>query len=273
MITLWKERLLSQGAMLFACLAFFAIVPTVAVSACPIEPKMVRIPAGTFSMGSPKDEAGRFDDETLYRVSVGGFSIGQYDVTFAEYDCFLNDVDGRVPSDAGWGRGNRPVINVSWQEATAYAQWLSKKTGEQYRLPTEAEWEYAARAGTTTAYYWGNQASHEYANYGKDDCCGGLAEGKDKWVYTSPVGSFAPNPWGLYDMLGNVWQWTCSAYNKSYGSGDEKVCASDDSDVGRVSRGGGWYCVPRGVRAALRADYAPTGRYNGVLGFRLARTN
>ena len=264
MITLWKERLLSQGAMLFACLAFFAIVPTVAVSACPIEPEMVRIPAGHFLMGSPEDEAGRSGDETLYRVSVGGFSIGKYDVTFAEYACFLNDVGGRVPSDEGWGSENRPVINVSWQEATAYAQWLSKKTGKQYRLPTEAEWEYAARAGTNTAY-WGNDIGRNNANC---NGCGSRWDAKQ----TAPVGSFAPNPWGLYDMLGNVWQWTCSAYNKSYGSGDEKVCASDDSDASRVFRGGSWRGVPLVVRAAVR-DYGAPAFRNFVLGFRLARTN
>jgi formylglycine-generating enzyme required for sulfatase activity len=171
-------------------------------------PEMVWIPAGSFRMGDLQG-GGSSDEKPIHRVSVSRFAIGKYEVTFAEYDKFAQATGRKKPYDEGWGRGNRPVINVSWYDATAYAEWLSKQTGQQYRLPTEAEWEYAARAGTTTKYWWGNTASHEYANYGAESW-GPLAKGKDRWEYTAPVGSFAANPFGIYDTVGNVWEWTCS---------------------------------------------------------------
>jgi formylglycine-generating enzyme required for sulfatase activity len=217
-------------------------------------PEMVRIPAGSFKMGNNT-------------VSMKSFYMGKYEVTFAEYDQFA-EADGREkPNDWGWGRGNRPVINVSWHDATAYAEWLSQQTGETYRLPTEAEWEYAARAGTETKYWWGNTASHEYANYGKDKCCGGLLEGKDRWKYTSPVGSFSANPFGLYDTAGNVWEWTCSEYKDNY-NGQEKQCSTSASRI--VLRGGSWNGVPMLVRSDYRFRFVPT--YGSwYYGFRLLR--
>ncbi len=253
-------------AGLFYCLAL--VVP--AVAACVIEPEMVRIPAGQFTIGSSPRETGHEKDEAETSVDVPSFAMGKYAVTFAEYDCFFKAVGGKKPDDEGWGRGKRPVINVSWFEATAYAEWLSKQTGRHYRLPTEAEWEYAARAGTETAYYWGNQASHEYANYGAEECCSGLAKGKDQWVNTAPVGSFAPNPWGLYDMLGNVYQWTCSVYDAGY-NGGEKVCASNNDAKSRRSyRGGSWGGVPLWLRAAIR-DWSDPGDRGDFVGFRLVQ--
>ncbi|TGO03475.1 hypothetical protein PN36_05930 [Candidatus Thiomargarita nelsonii] len=218
---------------------------------------MVKIPAGRFRMGGNE-------------VSVSAFAMGKYEVTFAEYDKFAEATGREKPDDRGWGRGNRPVINVSWYDANAYAEWLSEQTGKQYRLPTEAQWEYGARAGTETEYWWGNTASHEYANYGADECCSGLAEGKDRWEYTAPVGSFAANPFGLYDTAGNVWEWTCSEYESRY-SGQEQRCAKKINENNRLSlRGGSWINDTTRVRSAYRNGRRPTYR-NGVVGFRLAR--
>jgi len=140
----------------------------------------------------------------------------RYEVTFEEYDRFADATGRDKPKDKGWGRGKRPVINVSWDDAKAYVDWLSEQTDESYGLPSEAQWEYAARAGTTTKYWWGNTAYHEYANYGTEKCCAGLKTGKDKWKNTSPVGSFEPNPFGLYDMVGNVWEWVADPYHDNY---------------------------------------------------------
>jgi formylglycine-generating enzyme required for sulfatase activity len=229
-------------------------------------PEMVMIPAGSFRMGDIQGD-GRSNEQPVHEVSVGKFAMGKYEVTFAEYDKFAEATGRKKPNDRGWGRGNRPVINVSWNDATAYAKWLSDETGKQYRLPTEAEWEYAARAGTDTKYWWGNTASHEYANYGTDNCCSGLAKGKDRWEYTSPVGSFAANQFGLYDTSGNLWEWTCSEYTDKY-TGKEKVCINNNSNKNRVLRGGSWVNFPAYLRAAGRHWLTPDYRYV-YCGFRL----
>ncbi|MDM8558256.1 SUMF1/EgtB/PvdO family nonheme iron enzyme [Candidatus Parabeggiatoa sp. HSG14] len=258
-------------------------------------PEMVWIPAGTFRMGDI--QGGGYDSEKpVHSVSVNRFSMGRYEVTVGEFRRFVNATryktdaekgDGcYVYDDGSWGKqkdanwrnpyfsqkDNQPVVCVSWNDATAYTEWLSQQTGEQYRLPTEAEWEYAARAGTETKYWWGNIASHEYANYGKDKCCDGLAKGKDRWKYTSPVGSFQPNPFGLYDTVGNVWEWTCSEYENRY-KGKEKQCLSKNraNNEYRLSfRGGAWYYLARRLRSAYRVRGEPAFR-GGGLGFRVAR--
>jgi len=233
-------------------------------------PEMVWIPAGSFRMGDLQG-GGNKDEKPIHQVSVGRFAMGRYEVTFAEYDKFAQATGRQKPSDEGWGRGNRPVINVSWHEATAYAKWLSQQTGQQYRLPTEAEWGYAARARTTTKYWWGNTASHEYANYGADSCCSGLAKGKDRWKYTSPVGSFEPNPFSLYDTVGNVWEWTCSLYDKKYNGKEQKCLIKSNSKSNYfVLRGGSWYNEARVVRSVSHLRRQPARRFWEV-GFRLAR--
>jgi formylglycine-generating enzyme required for sulfatase activity/endogenous inhibitor of DNA gyrase (YacG/DUF329 family) len=222
-------------------------------------PEMVRIPAGSFRMGDIQGD-GYSNGKPVHTVYVNSFAIGKYEVTFAEYDQFA-EADGREkPNDRGWGRGNRPVINVSWHDATAYAEWLSQQTGQNYRLPTEAEWEYAARAGTETKYWWGNEIDSNKANC---DGCGSQWDNKQ----TAPSGSFSANPFGLHDTAGNVWEWTCSEYTDKY-NGQEKQCSTSASRF--VLRGGSWNSDPRGVRSADRDRDEPTGR-NGDYGFRLVR--
>jgi formylglycine-generating enzyme required for sulfatase activity len=238
---------------------------------------MVTIPAGRFAMGSPATEPGHYMERgEQHAVTIPrAFAVGKYEVTFAEWDACVADggCGGYRPGDNGWGRGNRPVINVSWNDAKSYVMWLSGKTGKLYRLLSESEWEYAARAGTTTPYYWGERASHELANYGKDECCDGLAQGADQWVNTSPVGSFPPNGFGLYDMAGNVEEWCEDNWHAAYAGNppsDGSVWAGGDNTF-RVVRGGSWYRDPLYLRSAGRGNYRPDDR-GLVIGFRVART-
>jgi formylglycine-generating enzyme required for sulfatase activity len=170
-------------------------------------PEMIVIPAGEFTMGSPKTEKGRFNNEDQQMVTIAQpFAASKFDVTFADWDACVA-VGGCPPvGDSGMGRGTKPVINVSWDEAERYVAWLSRMTGHRYRLLTEAEWEYAAGAGTTTAYYWGAEIGKGNANC---NGCGSQWDGKQ----TSPVGSFEPNAFGLYDMAGNVFQWLYDCYD------------------------------------------------------------
>jgi formylglycine-generating enzyme required for sulfatase activity len=249
--------------------------PPAAPRAAVSEPEMVRIPGGSFVMGSPASEAGRGADEGPQRtVSVRAFEVGKYEVTFAQWDACVADggCGGHRPADQGWGRGRQPLINVSWNDAQEYVQWLSRRTGKSYRLLTEAEWEYAARAGTTNPYPWGSTASHEYANYGAESCCSGLASGRDQWVNTAPVGSFGANGFGLHDMHGNVWEWVEDCYKENYsGAPADGSSFINQSCSSRVLRGGSWYYGPRYLRSADRYRDPPSNRFNDV-GFRLART-
>ncbi|MDS4032393.1 MAG: SUMF1/EgtB/PvdO family nonheme iron enzyme [Candidatus Contendobacter sp.] len=235
-------------------------------------PAMVVIPAGDFQMGSPPNEPQRDSNERQHRVRVASFAMGQYEVTFEEYDRFCAATGREKPSDEGWGRGRRPVINVDWNKAVTYTEWLSKQTGKQYRLPTEAEWEYAARAGTTTPFWAGRCVHTDQANYlgygyGSPDC--GAKTGVDRQK-TLPVGSFKPNPWGLYDTMGNVWEWTCSAFGEEY-DGAEAKCHKKDIIGPLALRGGAWTDAPAGVRSAARYGADPAARAS-LLGFRLARS-
>jgi formylglycine-generating enzyme required for sulfatase activity/predicted Ser/Thr protein kinase len=222
-------------------------------------PQMVWIPAGTFQMGDIQG-GGDADEQPVHQVSVAQFAMGRYEITFAEYDKFAQATGREKPDDRGWGRGNRPVIYVSWHDVKAYADWLTEQTGQNYRLPTEAEWEYAARAGTNTKYWWGNEIGANQANCINDYC-------KDNFEYTAPVGSFSPNPFGLHDTAGNVWEWTCSEYEDRY-QGKEKRCVSDAGLF--VLRGGSWDDIAWRTRAADRTRNVPANR-NGGLGVRLAR--
>jgi formylglycine-generating enzyme required for sulfatase activity len=211
-------------------------------------PKMAQLPSAIARMG----------DNLEHSVPISQFAMGVHEVTFAEYDKFAEATGRSKPSDRGWGRGNRPVINVSWHDATAYTDWLSEQTGHEYRLPTEAQWEYAARAGTETKYWWGNEVGSNNANCSN---CG------DNYQYTAPVGSFAANPFGLYDTAGNVREWTCSQYEGSY-NGQEQRYAKGGGRF--VLRGGAWGSLASGTRSANRSNDGPTNRSYSY-GFRPAR--
>ncbi|MEF8750974.1 MAG: SUMF1/EgtB/PvdO family nonheme iron enzyme [Candidatus Accumulibacter necessarius] len=231
-------------------------------------PEMVVIPAGSLLMGSPAAEKGRRDWEgPQHKVTLPqAFAVGRYEVTFDEWDaCVAAGGCRHTPGDANWGRGRRPVINVNWDDAQAYVAWLVKKTGKAYRLLSEAEWEYAARAGTATAYPWGEDLGTNRGNFAFS---GSQWSGKQ----TAPVGSFAPNGFGLYDMIGNVWEWTQDCWNETYTGAPDDGRAWESGDCGRrVVRGGSWCFELVIARAAFRNRYVP-GLRNYFLGFRLART-
>ncbi len=219
-------------------------------------PVMVKIPAGHFQMGDIEG-SGDKDERPIHLISVASFAMCRSEVTFAEYDQFAEATARDKPYDNGYGRGNRPVINVSWDDARAYLAWLSKQTNKDYGLPSEAQWEYAARAGTTTKYWWGDVASHDNANYGTNNCCNGLIKGKDRWKYTSPAGSFEPNPFNLYDMIGNVWEWVADPYHNNYKNAPEDGSVWGDKNAEEmgdnwVLRGCSWYNNPRICRVSNR---------------------
>ena len=246
-------------------------------------PEMVVIPAGTFRMGSPNDEKGRSDDEgPVHSVSFDRpFAMAKHEITFEQWDACVRDGGcSHKPDDKGWGRDQRPVINVSWEDARKYLKWLSKKTGESYRLPSEAEWEYAARAGATTARFWGDDpdAACRYANV--HDETGKRKNGfswthhacDDGYAKTAPAGSFEANGFGLRDMLGNVWEWTQDCWDEDYEGAPDNGSAWTEGDCRRrVLRGGSWVNEPDYVRSAFRNGSNAGNRYDD-LGFRPART-
>jgi formylglycine-generating enzyme required for sulfatase activity len=235
----------------------------------PLEPEMVRIPAGTFMMGSPESEKDWQSTEGPQReVTIAAFEMGKYEVTFDEYDVFAKATNRKLPDDSGgWGRGKQPVINVSWQDAQAYVQWLSAQTSKKYRLPTEAEWEYAARAGTTTRYWWGDDIGNNNA------VCDGCGSQWDK-KQTAPVGSFKSNAFGLYDTAGNMQEWVQDCWHDNYTNaptdGSAWGNANGDNCSTRMTRGGSWYSNPQDLRSAYRSTFFHVGA-GIVLGFRIAR--
>lgn len=248
-------------------------------SECVQCPEMVVIPAGTFVMGSPETEENRLDQEgPAHSVTVGRFAIARTEVTFEQWDACVADggCRGYTPPDDGVSRIGFPAYNITWNDAQAYVAWLNDQApGDPYRLPTEAEWEYAARAGTTTAYYWGDAPDRAYANMGREICCIGAAEGPDEWIGASPVASFKPNAFGLFDMAGNLWEWTEDHYHDTYtgapSDGSEWARQSKGGPPGRrVLRGGSYKDRPFQVRSAIRISNDPDWRLN-VYGFRPAR--
>jgi formylglycine-generating enzyme required for sulfatase activity len=203
------------------------------------------------------------------------FALGNYPVTFANWDAAIA-VGARLdrPVDEGWGRDRRPVIGVSWEDARSYIDWLNRRLGladrpDAYRLPSEAEWEFACRAGTTTSFSFGDAVSTAQANFNGDTCDGG--ENRRK---TTPVGAFPPNPFGLHDMHGNVWEWCEDAWNADYsgtGRPDDGSAWSSGITSRRVVRGGSWKSGALELRSASRSSYSPIDRGDNI-GFRLART-
>jgi formylglycine-generating enzyme required for sulfatase activity len=237
-------------------------------------PEMIVIPPGKFMMGSLVTEKGRYDYEDdgyghQHKVTIAKpFAVSKYEVTFAEWDACVavgGCPRGGMSQDQGWGRGTQPVINVNWEEARQYAAWLSRMTGKPYRLLSEAEWEYAARAFTQTRFSWGNNVGR-----GNASCyeCG------SRWDYKqpAPVGSFKPNSFGLYDMHGNVWEWVEDCYHPTYEGAptDGSAWMTGDCSLHFV-RGGSWFDAARDIRSAMRyPDDGGARSFN--LGFRVART-
>ena len=207
------------------------------------------------------------DEKPVHNVRIPEhFALSKYEVTFAQWDACVvgGGCNGYRPSDEGWGRGSRPVINVSWEDVQTYVSWLSRSTGENYRLPSESEWEYAARAGSTTQYNWGNDIGRNQANC---NGCGSQWDGDQ----TAPVGSFTANAFGLHDMHGNVWELVGDCWNINYVSAHTDGSAWMHGDCEkRVVRGGSWFDYPRHLRAAYRSRNS-TGYRNFYFGFRVVR--
>lgn len=232
-------------------------------------PNMVLIPSGRYLMGSPTDDARREDREgPQHQVTISKpFYLGQTALTFKDYDHYCEVTGVEKPEDSGWGRGSRPVINVSWEDAERYCQWLSEQTGMRFQLPTEGQWEYACRAGTTTAFWWGSTLSTDRANYKGDF----PYNGGNKGVYrekTLTARELEANPWGLYQMHGNVWEW-CEDWFGGYKAGVIEDPSGATSSANRVLRGGSWCHYGRYLRSTYRYLDAP-GRRDRYYGFRLS---
>jgi len=246
--------------------------PGVVTRDCPECPDMIAIPAGSFSMGAKPDEPQQFGEQPQHTVSVPAFLMGRTEVTFAQWEICVDEGGcPHDPDDHGWGRGERPVINVTWEDAQQYVQWLSDHTGHQYRLPTEAEWEYAARGGTGGRYNTGDCISTLQANFQGGAPAPGCPGGEFR-KQTVPVGRFLPNAWGLSDMHGNVWEWVEDCWAWGYwGEIPVDGSARMDGDCNQaVLRGGSWAMGGRSIRSATRArDNRDTG--NHFRGFRVAR--
>ena len=241
-------------------------------------PEMVVVPPGSFMMGSPETEEGRFEDEgPRHRVTIReAFAAGRFEVTFREWDACVSDGGcGSYRPDDEWGRYEHPVINVSWEDAKGYVEWLRRKTGKKYRLLSEAEWEYAARAGTETPFHTGLTIEPWQANYDGQYSYGPSQGGpyaERNRKQTTPVGSFEPNRFGLYDMHGNVFEWVEDCNNVNYRRAPVDGSAWLRGNCGeRVLRGGSWVGGPEYLRSALRFGNTAGTRYH-FIGFRVART-
>ncbi len=226
-------------------------------------PLIVTLPSAPFLMGS-KNSALDKNETPQHQVRLKRFAISRTEITFSQYAKFVQSTGRRMPGDKDWGKGSRPVINVSWLDAVAYTKWLSKQTGHVYRLPTEAEWEFAARAGTSTEYFWGNDSGKRRAN-----CfdCG------SRWdsLQTAPVARFKPNRFGLYDVLGNVMEWTIDCYHPTYKGAPMNGSAwISGSCKTRVLRGGSYKSTVDAVRSATR-EHLPSDTVNSQIGFRVVR--
>ena len=220
--------------------------------------KMTSIPGGSFEMGAqPHDNNASDNEKPLHKVTIQPFLLGATTVTFEQYEAYCKATNRTLPEDESWGRKDRPVINVSWNDAQAYIQWLNQQTGREYRLPTEAEWEYACRAGTTTKYSWGDQFDSEYANNNRKK--------------TMPVGTLKANPWGLFDMHGNVYEWCEDERHSNYEGAptDGRAWVAGGSDA-RVLRGGSWNISTWLLRSSFRCYRGPSVR-NYNVGFRVAQ--
>jgi formylglycine-generating enzyme required for sulfatase activity len=225
-------------------------------------PTMAVLAGGIFRMG--QNSMGGSDSGPEHEVRIPPFLIGVFEVTFQQYDGFARATGRPLPEAFGWGRGTRPVVAVSWSDAQAYADWLTRQTGKRYRLPSEAEWEFAARAGVRSSYPWGFSMER-----GKALCfdCGSQWDNRS----TAPVGSFAPSAFGLYDTAGNVLEWVADCYTASYeGAPADGRARVDGGCTNRVARGGAFNKPAASMKTHVRAKFLPESRLN-MLGFRVAR--
>jgi formylglycine-generating enzyme required for sulfatase activity len=243
---------------------------------CPDCPEMVVIPPGSFTMGSAEGEAGRDASEgPRHQVNIAkSFAVGRFPVRFAEWEACLKGrgCSGYNPDDAGWGRGDMPVINVSWNDAKAYTAWLSRQTGKSYRLLSESEREYVTRAGTLTPFWWGSAITPEQANYNSKYAYTSNGQKGEYRARTMPVWSFMPNPWGLYQVHGNVWEWVEDCWHENYNGAPADGTAWNARDSCRhVLRGGSWDMIPQALGSAYRTSFSPSYRYS-TIGFRVAKS-
>jgi formylglycine-generating enzyme required for sulfatase activity len=249
------------------------LMPGESFKDCTNCPEMVVVPAGSFTMGSPEEEPQRNSHESPQRrvTFEKPFSVGRFAVTFTEWDACVDagGCGGYRPSDEGWGRGDRPVINLSWNDAEAYVRWLSKKTGKEYRLLSEAEREYVTRAGTTTPFWWGSSISTRQANYNGNYTYNGSQTGEYRGM-TLPVKSFEPNPWGLYQVHGNVSEWVEDCYSDYHNAPSDGSAWKTGNCPYRMLRGGSWGSGPQYLRAAYRDISVAPDKRIGNFGFRVA---
>jgi formylglycine-generating enzyme required for sulfatase activity len=245
---------------------------------CPACPEMVVVPAGEFMMGSPDSERGRSSNEGPQRtVTIKAFAMGKYEVTFAQWDACAAEGGCKLkPSDENWERGRRPVINVAWDDATQFVAWLSRKTGNAYRLPSEAEWEYAARGATRASdphppFATGATINYKQANYDANFVYGDGKTGVFRQK-TLDVGTFPANAFGLHDVHGNAWEWVQDCYKDSYRGAptDGSAVVLADCKL-RILRGGSWNYFPQLLRSAYRYATAPDIRLD-MVGLRVARS-
>ncbi|MBF0093781.1 MAG: SUMF1/EgtB/PvdO family nonheme iron enzyme [Alphaproteobacteria bacterium] len=256
-----------MAAVLFVALAISfparAFEPGEVFQECPQCPEMVVIPPGSFVMG---DDNGRKEERPAVNVTIAyPFAMAVNETTFDQWQACLDaKACTHVPDDHEWGEGKQPVINVPWEAAKGYAAWISSLTGATYRLPSEAEYEYANRGGTTTNYWWGDEIGENRVN-----CrfCG------SKWSgdRAAPVRSFTPNPFGLYDITGNVWEWTLDCWHPDHQGAPTDGSARDKPKCGgRVTKGGAWYYVPQLARSVARVRQI-SNLWSYTVGFRLVR--
>ena len=231
-----------------------------------IKNEMIKIPLGDFRMGD-LNGGGDINEQPVHKVIISSFALKKTEVTFEQYDIFADVTERTRPDDDGWGRGNRPVINVNWHDAVAYAEWLSQETGDNFRLPTEAEWEYVARAGHVTKYSWGDKPSALHANGSEE--YGWPSDGHIK--QTAPVASYEANDFGIHDMHGNIQEWTQDCWNFNYqgASLSGKASANGDCEK-RVLRGGSWADIPSMLRSSKRY-WSTANIKSSISGFRLAQ--
>lgn len=241
-----------------------------------LAPELVIVPSGSNTLGDTTG-AGINNESPTYKVTINKpFAIGKYEVTFEEYDLFCEETKTKKPEDEGWGRENLPVINISWDDAHSYVKWLSQQTGKKYFLPSEAQWEYAARAGTQTNYWWGNKPGDKLAQCADCAAINRCEDCKDVPLLdegTAPVGSYTANPFGLYDVHGNVMEWVADCGFKTHSSKPSDGTTRRGGDCNKhIMKNGSWWNNVNFIRASVRGSAFDDPDYKSFhVGFRVAR--